>query len=63
MSFAAGQQSSDNGLRVTRTLKDVEYLVCADRDGGDIVAYDLTWAPARQVPLHQVPQVVRQIVR
>lgn len=54
-SFAAGTQSDDNGLRVTLHLVDVEYLVCASRDGGQIEAFDMTTQPPTQIRLSQVP--------
>lgn len=49
--FANGVQDTDNGLRVTLHLKDVEVLVCASRDGGTIEAFNLTVSPPQQVPL------------
>ena len=49
-SFEAGQQTTDNGLRVTLHLKDVEVLICTGRNGGVVEAYNLTTSPA--TPLH-----------
>lgn len=44
-SFAAGEQTADNGLRQTMHLRDIEFLVCPGRDGGVIEALDLTTSP------------------
>lgn len=49
--FEAGTQNTDNGVRVTLHLKDVELLVCTSRDGGEIVAYNLTTSPPTALPL------------
>lgn len=49
--FAAGVQNTDNGLRVTLSLKNVEVLICASRDGGAIEAYNMTVSPPQLVPL------------
>lgn len=54
-SFAAGDQSEDNGLRVTLHLVDVEYLVCATRDGGEIEAFDLTTQPPTPIRPGAIP--------
>ena len=43
--FEAGGQNEDNGLRVTLHLKDVEYVVCASREGGVIEVIDLRQSP------------------
>ena len=53
--FIAGTQTTDNGLRVTLHLRNVEYLVCTSQAGGAIVAYDLRQYPAQVVPLSQLP--------
>ena len=47
--FEAGEQSIDNGLRVTLHLKDVEVLVCTSRHGGEIEIFDLTVSPAQPI--------------
>ncbi len=44
-SFEAGEQTEDNGLRVTMHLIDVEYAVCAVRAGGAIEVFDLRVSP------------------
>lgn len=44
--FENGEQDTDNGLRVTLHLKDVETLICTSRDGGEIEVVDLTTSPA-----------------
>lgn len=61
--FRAGRQKTDNGLRVTLSLKDVEFLVCASQAGGQIQAYDLRQSPPKLVPLSYVPWAVRLIVK
>ena len=52
--FADGKQNIDNGLRVTLHLKDVETLVCTNRDGGLIQVYDLKQSPAKEIDIDQV---------
>jgi hypothetical protein len=44
-SFDAGEQDEDNGLRATLHLRDVEFLVCATREGGALEVLDLRSAP------------------
>ena len=66
--FEAGEQDEDNGLRVTLHLKDVEYVVCASRDGGVIEVLDLRVSPAAVVSIddiqsHRLRNRLRQIVR
>ena len=58
--FEAGQQAEDNGLRVTLHLKDVEVLVCTNRDGGHIEILDLTSSPAHPVQLHELRRPLRK---
>lgn len=60
-SFEAGQQNTDNGLRVTLHLKNVEVLVCTSRDGGTIEAFNLTVSPPQQIPLNAVFPYVPQL--
>lgn len=50
-SFQAGSQNSDNGLRQTMHLRDIEYLICPSRDGGAIEVLDLTVSPPQPVEL------------
>jgi len=52
--FASGVQTDDNGLRVTLHLKDVEYVVCTDRNGGVIEILDIRQAPAQAVSLDDI---------
>lgn len=52
--FANGTQTTDNGLRVTLHLRNVEVLICTNRTGGAIEAFDLTQSPPVQVPLNRV---------
>ena len=40
-----GDADGDNGLRVTLHLIDVEYAVCAVREGGEIEVFDLRVSP------------------
>lgn len=47
--FEDGKQNEDNGLRVTLHLKDVETLVCTNRNGGQIEVVDLTSTPPRLI--------------
>ncbi len=53
-SFESGAQSKDNGLRVTLHLKDVETLVCTNREGGLVQVYDLTKSPAQEIDIDQI---------
>ena len=53
-SFEDGTQAIDNGLRVTLHLKDVETLVCTNRDGGLIQVYDLTKEPAQLIDVDDI---------
>jgi hypothetical protein len=62
-SFASGTQTTDNGLRVTLHLKDVEQMVCNSRDGGQIETFDLTVSPAAPVSLFETTARVQWIVR
>lgn len=52
--FEAGQQTTDNGVRVTLHLKDVEVLICTSRSGGQIEAFNLTTSPPTLLPLNTV---------
>ncbi len=47
--FETEVQNTDNGLRVTLHLKNVEILVCTNRDGGQIEVIDLTSTPPRVI--------------
>ena len=60
-SFANGTQTTDNGLRVTLHLKDVEVLICTSEDGGEIEAFNLTTTPPTQVPLNGVYSYIPQL--
>ncbi|MEO0652181.1 MAG: hypothetical protein AAFZ65_16020 [Planctomycetota bacterium] len=53
--FEAGEQSEDNGLRVTIHLVDVEYVICATREGGQVEVIDLTGPVPTKIRLSQVP--------
>ncbi|MEL6184290.1 MAG: hypothetical protein AAFU79_06675, partial [Myxococcota bacterium] len=52
--FESGAQSTDNGLRVTLHLKDVEFVVCTNRDGGHIEVIDLRTEPAQVISLDHI---------
>jgi hypothetical protein len=53
-SFAAGDQEEDNGLRVTMHLVDVEYAVCAVREGGAIEVFDLRVSPPNVIGIDDI---------
>ena len=53
-SFQNGTQNTDNGLRVTLHLKDVEVLICTSPSGGQIEAYNLTTSPPTPLALSTV---------
>lgn len=61
-SFADGTQNTDNGLRVTLSLKNVEYLVCTSEAGGEIEVLDLTVSPPALVSASNLPARVATIV-
>ena len=54
-SFEAGTQTEDNGLRVSLHLKDVEFVVCATREGGALEVLDLRTSPPTVVDRAAVP--------
>jgi hypothetical protein len=60
-SFVNGTQSTDNGLRVTLHLVNVEFLVCTSRQGGAIEAFDLRTTPPTPVPFSYVPLAVQYV--
>ena len=62
-SFEAGDQDEDNGLQVTISLKNTEYLVCASREGGRSEVLDLTRAPAKRVDVSKLPAKARKLLR
>lgn len=53
-SFAAGTQTTDNGLRVTIHMRNVEVLVCTSRNGGAIEAFNLTVSPPQPIAVPAV---------
>ncbi len=53
-SFENGTQDTDNGLRVTLHLKEVETLVCTNRAGGSIQVFDLTQVPAQEIDIDDI---------
>lgn len=50
-SFQAGTQTTDNGLRVTIHMRNVEVVVCASPAGGAIEAWNITVSPPVQIPV------------
>lgn len=52
--FERGDQATDNGLRVTLHLKDVEYLVCTSREGGSLEVLDLRSSPPRPIEIDAI---------
>ena len=62
-SFEAGDQTTDNGLRVTMHLRSVEILVCSSREGGAVEVFDLTVSPARPLAFESLSARVQAIVR
>jgi hypothetical protein len=50
-SFKAGEQNTDNGLRQTLHLKDIEFLICPNRESGAIEVLDLTVSPPQVTEL------------
>lgn len=61
--FAQGDQATDNGLRVTLHLKNVEFLVCTARAGGGIEVLDLTTQPPTAVTLDNLPKRIRGLIQ
>ncbi len=58
--FEAGEQNTDNGLRVTLHLKDVETVVCTQRFGGQIEVLDLTVTPPQSIDLENLNPRLRE---
>jgi hypothetical protein len=52
--FEAGTQTEDNGLRVTLHLVNVQYAVCAVRDGGAIEVFDLRVSPPALIAIDDI---------
>ena len=52
--FEAGTQTEDNGLRVTLHLVNVQYAVCAVRDGGAIEVFDLGVSPPAVIDIEDI---------
>lgn len=60
--FDQGLRTDDDGLRVAISTRNVEYLVCTDRDTG-ISVLDLTTTPATVVELSQIPDFVATMIQ
>ena len=61
--FDAGEQTDDNGLRVTLHVKNVEYVVCTSREGGAIEVWDISTAPASPANIHDLPAKVQSMIQ
>lgn len=63
--FVHGEQHTDNGLRQTMHLRDIEFLICPTRNGGAIEVLDLTARPPKAVELNSLAlnQRLQLIVR
>ena len=59
-SFERGEQNTDNGLRQTMHLRDVEYLICTSREGGASEILDLSVSPPIPVTLASLPPSLSQ---
>ena len=62
-SFDAGEQKEDNGLRVTLHLKDVEYVICTPRSGGEIEVFNIAVQPAVKAELSDLPDYFADLVK
>lgn len=64
-SFQRGEQKTDNGLRQTMHLRDIEYLICPARAGGALEVLDLTASPpqAAELSVLALNQRLQLIVR
>lgn len=61
--FERGEQTTDNGLRVTLHLKEVEYMVCTSRTGGVIEAFDLRLSPPAPINIRALPARIQALVK
>ena len=55
------EQEADDGLRIAISVKNVEYLVCASRAGGEIEVLDLTTSPPSPAALEDLPANIADI--
>lgn len=60
--FDQGLRTDDDGLRVAISTRNVEYLVCTDRETG-ISVLDLTTTPATVVDLSHIPDFVATMIQ
>lgn len=58
--FEAGN-GTDDGLRVAIHLDDVEFLICAPKEGSGMTIVDLRKVPAEQVDYSQLPSSIQEI--
>ena len=61
--FDAGTQKEDNGLRVSLHLKNVEYVVCTPRSGGEIEVLDIRVQPAVKASLSDLPARIQKLIK
>ena len=61
-SFEAGEQDTDNGVRVTLHLKDVEFVICTTREGGDFEIIDLTQTPPAPASFSIADQAILDLI-
>ncbi|MCK5897688.1 MAG: hypothetical protein KAG06_01290 [Methylococcales bacterium] len=61
--FDSQEQTTDNGVRVTLHLKDVEYVVCTTRQGGEFEIFDIRQQPAVKAQLSDLPQRFQDLVK
>ncbi|MGQ7847671.1 hypothetical protein ACUNV4_24475 [Granulosicoccus sp. 3-233] len=67
--FDAGARTDDDGLRVSLSLRNVEYVVCTKRevvDGGgveNVDVLDITTYPPTQVSLSDLPGFIQQQIQ
>ena len=60
--FDAGLREDDDGLRVAVSAKNVEFVVCADREEG-IEVLDLSTFPPVAAELSQIPEHIAAIIQ
>ena len=58
-SFERGFQQTDSGLRQTMHLRNMEALVCTNREGSGYEVFDLTVSPPQRIPLSQLRSAAR----
>lgn len=61
--FERGVQIVDNGLRVSLHIKNLEFLVCANRNGKALEYIDLQTNPPKVKPISSAPLKIQQMLR